>query len=72
MVDVTFATDQPGVELGQMTKHPLGSGPVIARGTSLHPRVFDLLYEAAEAEAIPFTVESLGRATGHRRRRDPL
>ena len=24
VVDVTFATDQPGIELGPMTKHPLG------------------------------------------------
>jgi putative aminopeptidase FrvX len=64
VVDVTFATDQPGVELGPMTKHPLGSGPVIARGTVLHPRVTELLYETAEAEEIPFTLESLGRMTG--------
>jgi putative aminopeptidase FrvX len=64
VVDVTFATDQPGVELGEMTEHKLGSGAVIARGTTLHPQVFELLYEAAEAEQIPFTVESLGRATG--------
>jgi endoglucanase len=63
-VDVTFATDQPGVELGERTKHTLGSGPVIARGTALHPRVFELLYDAAEQEQIPVTVESLGRATG--------
>jgi putative aminopeptidase FrvX len=63
-VDVTFATDQPGVELGPITDHKLGSGPVIARGTSLHPRVFELLHDAAEREAIPFTIESLGRATG--------
>ena len=28
VVDVTFATDQPGVELGPITKHPLDSGPV--------------------------------------------
>ncbi len=63
-VDVTFATDQPGVELGPITKHPLGSGPVIARGTTLHPRVTELLYETAEAEKLPFTVESLGRGTG--------
>jgi putative aminopeptidase FrvX len=63
-VDVTFATDQPGVELGPITEHKLGSGPVIARGTSLHPRVFELLHDAAEREAIPFTIESLGRATG--------
>ncbi len=63
-VDVTFSTDQPGVELGQITKHEIGSGAVIARGTTLHPGVFELLYAAGEAEGIPFTVESLGRATG--------
>jgi endoglucanase len=64
VVDLTFATDQPGVELGTLTKHPLGSGPVVARGTTLHPRVFELLHDAAEREGIPFTLESLGRATG--------
>jgi putative aminopeptidase FrvX len=63
-VDVTFATDQPGIELGPITKHPLGSGPVIARGTTLHPRVSELLYETAEAEQMSFTVESAGRGTG--------
>jgi putative aminopeptidase FrvX len=63
-VDVTFATDQPGVELGSITKHLLGSGPVIARGTTLHPRISELLYETAEAEGLDFTVESLGRGTG--------
>jgi putative aminopeptidase FrvX len=64
VVDVTHATDQPGVQLGEMTEHKLGSGPVIARGTSLHPLVFELLHDAAEKEGIPFTVESLGRGTG--------
>ena len=63
-VDVGFATDQPGIELGELTKHPLGSGPIIARGSTLHPRVFELLHETAEAEGIPFTVESSARATG--------
>jgi endoglucanase len=64
VVDVTFATDQPGIELGPITKHPLGSGPVIARGTTLHPVVTELLYATAEQEELPFTVESLGRGTG--------
>ena len=64
VVDVTFATDQPGIELGPITKHALGSGPVIARGTTLHPLVFELLHEAGEAEGIPFTVDSLGKGTG--------
>jgi putative aminopeptidase FrvX len=64
VVDLTFATDQPGIELGTITRHPLDSGPVVARGTSLHPVVFERLYEAAEAEGIPFTLESLGKGTG--------
>jgi len=63
-VDLTFATDQPGIELGPITKHRLDSGPIIARGTSLHPLVFERLYEAAEAADIPFTLESLGKGTG--------
>ncbi len=63
-VDLTFSTDQPGVELGPITKHTMGSGPVIARGTTLHPVVSELLYQTAEEEEIPFTVESLGRGTG--------
>jgi endoglucanase len=64
VVDVTHATDQPGVQLGEMTEHKLGSGPVIARATSLHPRVFELLHDTAEKQGIPFTVESLARGTG--------
>jgi endoglucanase len=64
VVDGTFATDQPGIDLGQITKHPLDSGPVIARGTTLHPLISDLLYDVAQEHGFPFTAESLGRATG--------
>jgi endoglucanase len=63
-VDVTFATDQPGVELGRLTKHPFGSGAVLTRGTMLNPRVFEMLHEAAEAEGIAYTLQSEGRHTG--------
>jgi putative aminopeptidase FrvX len=63
-VDVTFATDQPGIELGEITKHGLGSGPVLTRGTMLHPRVFELLHAVAEEQQINFSVESMGRHTG--------
>jgi endoglucanase len=63
-VDVTFATDQPGIDLGELTKHPFGSGPVLTRGSTIHPHVFELLHETAEAEGIPFTVESSTRGTG--------
>ena len=64
VVDVTHATDQPGVELGEMTEHKVGSGPVISRGTTLHPGVFELLHQAATDSGIPFTIESAGGSTG--------
>jgi len=63
-VDVTFATDQPGVETGQLSEHPLGSGPVVTRGTNLHPRVFDGLIEVAEEKGIDHTLAAEGRTTG--------
>jgi endoglucanase len=64
VVDVTHATDAPGIEVKEEGSHELGSGPVISRGTVLHEGVFELLHSAAEAEGIPFTVEASGRNTG--------
>jgi endoglucanase len=64
VVDVTHATDAPGVEVKEIGKHELGSGPVISRGSTLHPGLFELLHETAEREQIPFTVEASARATG--------
>ncbi len=63
-VDVTHASDIPGVVLGQDTNHKLGSGPVIERGTMLHPVLSELLYDTAVAEEIPFTMASSSRTTG--------
>ncbi len=63
VVDVTHATDQPGITLGPVTKHSLGSGPVITRGTIIHPVVVDLLCDTADEISLAYTVESLGRAT---------
>lgn len=64
VVDVTFATDQPGVDSDELGEHPFGSGPVISRGSTLHPRLVDGLVEAAEAEGIPYTLASSARYTG--------
>jgi putative aminopeptidase FrvX len=64
VVDGTHATDAPGIEVKQAGKHELGSGPVLSRGATLHPKLFELLYETAEREEIPFTVEAAGRNTG--------
>ncbi|HEY7933160.1 MAG TPA: M42 family metallopeptidase [Solirubrobacteraceae bacterium] len=64
VIDVTHATDAPGIEVKQTGKHELGSGPVLSRGGPLHPRLFELLYDTAEREGIACTVEALGRNTG--------
>jgi putative aminopeptidase FrvX len=56
-VDVTYATDVRGGDPEEDGEHKLGSGAVIMRGPSIHPRVSDLLQETAEAESIPFTIE---------------
>ena len=63
VVDVTHATDVPGVEEREQGKHHLGEGPVIGRGSTLHPKVFELLTAAAEAEGIAFSIEASGRHT---------
>jgi putative aminopeptidase FrvX len=62
-VDVTHATDAPGVEEKEVGHHPLGSGAVIARGATLSPRIFELLVETAERLEIPHTLEASGSRT---------
>jgi putative aminopeptidase FrvX len=64
VVDTTPATDQLGVELRSLAEHKLGTGPVIARGITLHPVLSDLLLDTAERLEMPATVESLGASTG--------
>ena len=64
MVDVTHATDAPGIEVKEVGKHELGSGPVLNRGSTFNQRLFELLSQSAEAEGIPFTIEASGRASG--------
>jgi endoglucanase len=62
-VDVTHATDAPGVDEKEVGSHPLGSGPAIGRGTTLSPKVFELLVETAEAEGIEYSISASGRST---------
>ncbi|HMJ35548.1 MAG TPA: M42 family metallopeptidase [Baekduia sp.] len=64
VVDVTHATDAPGIDERENGTHPFGSGPVIERGSTMHPKVFELLHEAAEADEIPFTLSASARFTG--------
>jgi putative aminopeptidase FrvX len=63
-VDVTHATDAPGVDKKENGDHKLGSGPVIGRGSTLSAKVTALLIETAESEGIEHTLEASGRYTG--------
>jgi endoglucanase len=63
VVDVTHATDAPGVDEKELGSHALGSGPVIIRGATLSPKVFELLVETAEEE-IEHTIGATGNSTG--------
>jgi putative aminopeptidase FrvX len=64
VVDVTFATDQPGIDEKELGRHRFGSGGVVNRGSTMDPKVFELLHAAGEAEGIPFTVSASARSTG--------
>ena len=63
VVDVTHATDAPGIDKRQEGDHGLGSGPTIGVGSILHPLVVDLLRDVAEAEGIPFAPEAQSRTS---------
>jgi endoglucanase len=63
VVDVTFATDAPGVEKKELGDHALGSGPVLARGSASHPVIFERLVQTAETEGIPYSIIASPRFT---------
>jgi endoglucanase len=63
VVDVTHATDAPGVDPGELGSHGLGDGPVITRGAIVSRPLNDLLDAAAEAEGIDCATEVAGGAT---------
>jgi putative aminopeptidase FrvX len=64
VVDVTHATDNPGVEKKEVGDIRLGGGPVLARGSAVNPVVFDMLAETAEREKIPYAIQAAPRDTG--------
>ncbi len=58
VVDVTHATDVPDAEESKVGDHPLGSGPVLTRGSAAHPAVFEALAETADSLEIPYTIQA--------------
>ena len=63
VVDVTHATDAPGIDEKELGSHALGSGPVLYRGATLSPKVFDLLVTVAEETGIEYTLGATGNSS---------
>jgi len=64
VIEVTFATDFPGIDKRKVGQINLGGGPVIARGPNIHPEIFDLLVRVAEKNNISYQIEAIERPTG--------
>ncbi len=64
VLDVTHATDTPGIEHAMHGDTKLGRGPAITHGTSNHPLVIQRLLEVAREQQIPIQHESSSRYTG--------
>jgi endoglucanase len=63
-LDVTHATDTPGMDHAKHGHVKLGLGPSIAHGTCNHPHVTKRLIEVAESSKIPVQHESSSRYSG--------
>jgi endoglucanase len=63
VVDVTHATDYPGVDKRRHGEFTLGGGPILSRGSAVNAVVFDRLVAAADREKIPYAVEAAPRMT---------
>ena len=62
-VDVTHATDVPGVDKKQEGDVTFGCGPVLSVGSYVQRGVLNALVETAEAEGIPYRLEPAPRNT---------
>lgn len=64
VLDVTHATDTPGIEHAVHGDVKLGAGPTITHGTANHPNVIKRLLEVARDKNIPIQHESSSRYSG--------
>lgn len=61
-IDVTHTADYPSVTKNKIGDIRLGGGPVIERGSGVHPAFAELVAEVAQAEGIP---HQFGASAGH-------
>ncbi len=63
-LDVTHATDTPGLNHAKTGSVELGGGPTLTHGTANHPLIVKRLIETAEKAEIPLQHEASSRFTG--------
>ncbi len=63
-LDVTHATDTPGLDATQYGDVKLGCGPTLTHGAANHPLVVERLMALAEKHQIPIQHEATGNFTG--------
>lgn len=64
VLDVTHATDSPGIDRNKHGSIKLGQGPTVTHGTANHPEVVKRLITLANDLKIPIQHEASSRATG--------
>ena len=64
VLDVTHATDTPGIDVGRHGDVKLGEGPSLTHGTANHPEVVERLMAVAAKKKIPIQHEASSRFTG--------
>jgi putative aminopeptidase FrvX len=64
VLDVTHATDTPGIEHSMHGEVALGGGPSVTHGTCNHPEVVKRLLKVADKLKIPIQHESSSRYSG--------
>jgi endoglucanase len=64
VLDVTHATDTPGIEHAVHGDIKLGAGPSVTHGTANHPQVIQRLLQVADKEKIALQHESSSRYSG--------
>jgi len=63
-IDVTHATDYPGLNKGIDGDVSLGKGPCVSVGANINPKVFALIKQAAANIEVKIQIEAAPRGTG--------
>jgi putative aminopeptidase FrvX len=64
VLDVTHATDHPDADKRGNSDVPINGGPVLARGSVVHPAVYQMLVEAAARDNISYSVDAVPKSSG--------